>query len=85
MREERSYARGDIVDFLTRGGESIVLMQSGCLRLSQIPTTVIEFLDVQRSEDELERHVEGRYGRAPKGALRRTLLELAELEIVRLV
>lgn len=75
--------RGAIVDLLVRDGESLVLTESQCLRLTEVPTAILEFLVRPRTRAELEGHVASEFGPPPEGRLDELLAELAEQGLVK--
>lgn len=75
--------RGAIVDLLVRDGESLVLTEHQCLRLSGVPTAIIEFLARPRQYAEVESHVAAVFGPPPEGRLDAVLAELAEQGLVK--
>ena len=75
--------RGGIVDLLVRDGESLVLTESQCLRLTEVPTTILEFLVRPRTRAELEGHVASKFGPPPDGRLGELLHEMASQGLVK--
>jgi len=75
--------RGEIVDMLVRDGESLVLTESQCLRLTQAPTAVLELLAQPRSTADVETHLTTLFGSPPEGRLEEILAEMAEQGLVK--
>lgn len=74
--------RGPIIDLLERDGESLVLTEQRCLRLSAVPTAILSMLDSSRSQEEIERYVEATFGPPPPGRLQEVLDELAAADLI---
>lgn len=76
--------RGDIVDLLVRDGESLALTERQCLRLSEVPTLILDFLAEPQSRAAIEAHVTAVFGPPPTGRLDELLAELAAQGLVKL-
>lgn len=74
--------RGDVVDLLIRDGQSVVLTETRCLRLSEIATSVVTLLEEPTSVRVIEQHLEDRFGAAPEGRIRDILTELENQGLV---
>ena len=72
------------MDILVRDGESLVLTEHQCLRLTEAPTAILAMLDEPRSRAEVEAQVSALLGPPPEGRLDELLAELVEQRLVKL-
>lgn len=77
--------RGDVVDVLYRDGRCLVLTSRHCLRLEEVATTALAFLDRPRTTESLEEHLVARFGTAPDGAVDELVRSLMQAGVVVLV
>lgn len=75
-------ARGHVVDLLVREGESLVLTEDRCIRLSLIATAVMRHLAQPLSQEMLTERLEAEFGPAPEGAVSQVLEELEAHRLV---
>ena len=76
------FIRGEVVDMVVRGGESVVLTQERCFRLSAVATQVMRVLDDPRTLEEIEADLLATFGPAPDGALASVLDDLISQGLV---
>lgn len=75
--------RGDIVDFLVVGQQSLVLTPSRCLRLARLPTTLLSYLEEPRSLEQVRTHLVTEFGPAPEDRLQEVLDDLIAHGVIR--
>lgn len=79
-----SIQRADVVDFLVVDDECLVLTHEGqAVRLSALPTAIFEFLDSPTSKDEIQRHLEERFGPPPEGDASDVLADIISTLVAR--
>jgi len=76
--------RAEIVDFLVRDGESLVLTPQQCVRLTEVPTAILELLAEPRTRAQLEKQITAAFGAPPPGRLDQVLSEMAGQGLIRL-
>ena len=79
--------RGNIIDLLVRDGQSVVLTDTQCVRLTEIATEVLLFVHEPRSRAELVAHILHTFGPPPDddldARLDAVITELAGLGLIR--
>lgn len=81
-QHDRTISRGKIVDLLVRGGQSVALTEHRCIRLTEIPTEILLFVDKARSLTDLRVHLEEQFGSAPEDKLEEILAELLSADLL---
>lgn len=75
--------RGAIVDLLVRDGESLVLTEHQCLRLTEVPTELLAFIDEPRTLEQIKAHLDERFGPAPEGRVEEIVDDLISHGLIR--
>jgi hypothetical protein len=74
--------RADLVDVLVRDGESLVLTENRCLRLTEVATAAVQILERPKERATLETMLVARFGPAPDGALDELVTELVDVGVL---
>lgn len=75
--------RGDIIDLLVLDGESLVLTGRQCLRLTEVPTELLVYIDEPRSLEQVKAHLDDQFGPAPQGRTEEIVADLTSHGLIR--